>query len=239
MYAPALMTAPALTTGPAPLLATGPTWPGDWSTFWPDMVIGCITGLIIGLALWLLDIWAAQRHSRKVARRVSLRIVQPLLLVLQRPTYTQGFSEIAVLPRKHRTALSLIEQSDLDDWHEELATELTETLRDYRGRLWNLQADADDLEQAVERWFTVHRTPPVVREWVEARLLGASDDYLRAMVRAEDDYDEIAATGGQIVASRLVRKHARAYGQALRKADRTRQGLMPILIENVRRRSNR
>ena len=30
---------------------------------------------IIGLALWLLEIWADQRHSRKVARRVSLRIV--------------------------------------------------------------------------------------------------------------------------------------------------------------------
>ncbi|QNN82392.1 hypothetical protein H3H54_15510 [Brachybacterium sp. Z12] len=226
-------------TAPAPLLATGPTWPGDWSTFWPDMVIGCITGLLIGLALWLLQIWADQRHSRKVARRVSLRIVQPLLLALQRPTYTQGFSEISVLPRRHRAALSLIEQSDLDDWHEELATELTETLRDYRGRLWNLQADADDLEQAVERWFAVHRTSPVVREWVEARLLGASEDYLRAMVRADDDYEPIAAAGAQIVTSRLVRKHARAYGHALRKADRTVQNLMPILIENVRRPANR
>lgn len=230
---------PTLLANPSAPLATGPTWPGDWSTFWPDMVIGCVTGLIIGLALWLLQIWADQRHARKVSRRVSLRIVQPLLLVLQRPTYTQGFSEISVLPRKHRTALSLIEQSDLDDWHEELATELTETLRDYRGRLWNLQADADDLEQAVERWFTVHRTSPVVREWVEARLLGASEDYLRAMVRSEDDYEAIAAAGSQIVSSRLVRKHARAYGQALRKADRTMQNLMPILIENVRRPANR
>lgn len=203
------------------------------------MVIGCTTGLIIGLALWLLQIWADRRHSRKVTRRVSLRIVQPLLLALQRPTYTQGFSEISVLPRKHRTALALIEQSDLDDWHEELSTELTESLRDYRGRLWTLQADAEDLEQAVERWFTIHRTSPVVREWVEATLLGASEDYLRAMVRSEDDYTQIAGSGAQIVGSRLVRKHARAYGRALRRADRTVQNLMPILIENVRRRSNR
>lgn len=237
---PPLLPAPLpLHAAPAPLRAAGPTWPGDWSTFWPDMVIGCVTGLIIGLALWLLQIWADQRHARKVTRRVSLRIVQPLLLALQRPVYTQGFSEIAVLPRKHRTALTLIEQSDLDDWHEELATDLTESLRDYRSRLWNLQADADDLEQAVERWFTVHHTSPVVREWVEARLLGASEDYLRAMVRAEDDYASIASAGSQIVSSRLVRKHARAYSQSLRKADRTVQTLMPILIENVRRRANR
>lgn len=224
---------------PDALTAAGPSWPGDWSTFWPDMVIGGVTGLIIGLALWLLQLWVDRRHSRTVARRVSLRIVQPLLLVLQRPTYTRGFSEISVLPRKHRTALTLIEQSDLDDWHEELATELTETLRDYRGRLWTLQADADDLEQAVERWFTVHRTSPVVREWVEARLLGASEDYLRAMVRSEDDYAQIAASGERIVNSRLVRKHARAYAHSLRRADRTVENLMPILIENVRRRANR
>ncbi|WP_422115911.1 hypothetical protein [Brachybacterium sp. UNK5269] len=223
----------------SPLLAQGPSWPGDWSTFWPDMVIGCITGLIIGLALWLLDIWANRRHSRKVARRVSLRIVQPLLLTLQRPLYTQSFTEIAELPRKHRSALALIEQSDLDDWHEELATELTETLRDYRSRLRNLQADADDLEQAVERWFTVHRTRPVVREWVEAALLGASDDYLRAMAPADADYGAIAEAGATIVTSRLVRKHARAYAHSLRKADTTVQHLMPILIENIRRRSNR
>lgn len=224
---------------PSPVLAAGPTWPGDWSTFWPDMVIGCVTGLLIGLALWLLQIWAEERHARKVTRKVSLRIVQPLLLTLQRPVYTQGFSEIAELPRKHRTALALIEQSDLDDWHEELATELTESLRDYRSRLWNLQADAGDLEQAVERWFTVHRTSPVVREWVEAKLLGASEDYLRAMVRTEDDYDAISAAGTQIVSSRLVRKHARAYNHSLRRADRMVQTLTPILIENVRHRANR
>lgn len=71
------------------------------------MVIGCITGLIIGLARWLLQIGADRRHSLTMTRQVSLRIVPPLL-VLQRLPYTQGFGEISVLPRGHRTVQSLI-----------------------------------------------------------------------------------------------------------------------------------
>lgn len=226
-------------TDPLTVLAAGPEWPGDWSTFWPDMVIGCLTGLIIGLALWLLQVWADQRQSRQTARRVSLRIVQPLLLLLQRPALGQSFNDLGKLPRKHRMSLDLIEGSDLDDWHEERATELTEAVRDYRTRLRTFEADADDLAQAVDRWFTVHRTGPVVREWVEARLLGASDDYLRALVPETTDYDRIAEAGEAVVTNRLVRKHARQYRQSERRADRTVQTLLPILIASVRSTSAR
>lgn len=222
-----------------PVLAGGPPWPGDWSSFWPDMVIGCLTGIIIGLAFWLLDVWANQRHSRKTARRVSLRIVQPLLLILQRPTIAQSFTELGELPRKHRLALELIEDSDLDDWHEERPTELTEAVRDYRTRLRTLKADADDLEQTVDRWFTVHRTRPMIREWVEARLLGASDDFLRALIPDTEDYETVEAEGEAVVGNRLVRKHARAYRQAERRADNAVKALMPILIANIRATSAR
>ncbi|GAB2541797.1 hypothetical protein [Brachybacterium huguangmaarense] len=225
---------------PSPvLLAGGPPWPGDWSSFWPDMVIGCLTGLIIGLALWLLELWTSQRHSARTARRVSLRIVQPLLLILQRPSLGQSFNDLGELPRKHRLALEVIEGSDLDDWHEERATELTEALRDYRTRLRTFHADADDLEQAVDRWFTVHRTGPVVREWTEARLLGASPDYLRMLVPEDRDYDRIAEEGESAVTNRIVRKHARAYRQSERRADNAVARLLPILIQNVRERAAR
>lgn len=214
---------------------TGAAWPADWSTLVPDLIVAVVTGLLIGLVLWLLQLIYERRRNADVARRISLRIVQPLLLVLQAPSYVLSFTDMSALPRKHQAAFNIIENSDLDEWHETRPTKLTRSLMSYRSVLRDYQQDANDLAQAVERWFNVHEADPRVRQWVAGKLLGANIEVLRDSSNGKTDYQDLVRDGERVLEQRLVSKHARAFRTAQRRADNAVGRLLPILIEHIRR----
>ena len=100
----------------------------SWATFVPDLIVGVLTGAVVGAAFYAYERGAEGRRQRHDARVVSSRIVQPLLLVLQRPEHLSSYESVVPIPRKLVRALSIVEQADVDLWHETSPSELTKRL---------------------------------------------------------------------------------------------------------------
>lgn len=209
-------------------------WPANWETFIPDLIVGAITGVVIGVFVLLLQLGVERRGRRRLARQASLRTVQPLLLLLQRPKYFPSYTNIA-LPRKHRSALDFIEGAQLDEWHEQRPTELTRRLMRYRSILRDFDRDGDNLSQALERWFAIHGPEPKVRQWVTAKLLGAGEYVLKDIPRDKTERRRISRDADEVLDHRNIRKSAGAYRQAERRAEKAMSELLPVLIAEVRK----
>ncbi|MDQ1138554.1 hypothetical protein QE410_003353 [Microbacterium sp. SORGH_AS 1204] len=214
-----------------------PGWPANWSSLVPDLIVATVTGLALGLALWLFQRSVERRSQQVLATRTSRRLVQPLLLVIQRPTYVPNYQDLGLLSRKNRAALELLERSELDSWHETQPTELTNALVTCRARLRDFERDAQDVRDAVERWFRLHSAPPGVREVVTARILGAELHELEAVAGGRKNLASIQPDVAVVLGSRLVKRHFRAYRAAEGRTERSIAALLDILILEIRRRS--
>lgn len=223
-----------VTSNTTALPTTLAVWPPDWSTLVPDLIVGAATGAVIGLALYLIQLSVQRRTDRRLARRESLRLVRPLLLILQRPTYLENFTVLGELSAMHRDASDLIASSTLDEWHELEATSLTDALMLYRERMQDLERDARVLRQAVDRWFVIHNGEQDVKAWVTAHLLGAGESYLKSIPAEPGGYVALEEKGRAVVDSRLVKRHVRLARKASRRVDRARAELVPILVDAVR-----
>ena len=211
----------------------------DWSTFLPDLIVGALTGGVVGLALYIIERRAAAASRKNEAKTVSRRLVHPLLLVLQRPGLFADFTSIVPIPSKPKQALQLIEAADVDLWHETAPSDLTTGLRRYRSALWDLETDAANLQDAVQRWTDIHTDSPKVAEYAIARLLDAprrhldgffADSSVRASVEDEVDL---------MLDSKFVKKHASAYRGAINRVQRAQESLVAVLIDEMRDRSTR
>lgn len=146
----------------------------NWETFVPDLIVGVVTGAVVGLVVLGYERLSAARRRREDARTTSLRIVHPLLLALQRPIYVWNYSSVLPLPQRWARALELVEASDLDSWHHVAPTDLTRVLLRFRSRLWDLRADAEDLIAAVDRWDRLQARDPKEVEYGLALILEGS-----------------------------------------------------------------
>jgi hypothetical protein len=157
------------------------------------------------------------------------------LLILQRPTYVPNYTSLGELARKQHATLVLLEESELDSWHETKPTELTEALVRCRTRLRDFERDAQDLNDAVERWFRLHPAPVGVREWVIGHVLGAEEHELRALTPAGAHIPTVRAHAKTALESRLLKRHFRAYRAAEGRTERSIAALLDILVLEIRR----
>lgn len=206
----------------------------SWDSFVPDLIVGAVTGALVGVALLLIQRNVERRGARSLARRESIRLVQPLLLALQSKRYQKGFADVAMLPAKHREAFLLIDEARLDEWNETLPTPLTVALMKYRSRLRDWTSDARALDEAVEFHSKRWTTTPGVEAWVRARILGAGSLELKALTPAGVSYSDLLSAGERALGSRGVRTRAASYRQALHRTTKAADELIPILVRVIR-----
>lgn len=209
---------------------------GDWSTFVPDLVVGAVTGALVGLALYVFERRAAAASRAAEARAVSRRLVHPLLIVLQRPELLEDYTSIVPLPSKPRRALELLEGADVDLWHETAPTTLTTNLLRYRSALWDLETDAENLKDAVQRWSGIHADDERVSLYATAKILGAPKQYLDAKFGDPSTREAFERDGNRLLGSKFVKKHAAAYRGALNRVERAQDSLVAVLIDEIRAR---
>ncbi|MCK2031672.1 hypothetical protein [Microbacterium sp. KSW4-4] len=212
--------------------STGP-WPPDLSTLIPDLTVALATGVFIGIVLYLYQRGIERRQKRILVERVSRRLVEPMLYVLQRPHYVPDYSALGVLSNKHRTTLDILENSELDDWHETSPTQLTRALVDTRTKLRDLEVDSQNVRDAVERWFRIHPAPPGTREWVVGYIRGAKEHELKLITKPLIK-QPISAAVEDSLTSRLVKRHFASVRAAENRAFRSISELLEILIVEVR-----
>lgn len=206
----------------------------NWSSFIPDLIVGVVTGAVVGLALYIYESKTSERRRREEARAVSRRIVQPMLLVLQRPDFEHEYQRLTPLPRKLVRAIGLIEGSDLDHWHDIEPTDLTRRLLRFRSAAWDLREDAQDLEEAIRRWARLHAEHERSAEYATALVLDAPHQYLHEAFPDEHKRADIATEAESLIASHFVKLHARKYRKASGRVERAKESLIEVLVEHIR-----
>lgn len=206
----------------------------NWEAFVPDLIVGVVTGGVVGLVLLAYERRSGKRRRRDEARAVGLRLVHPLLLALQRPTYTTTYSGVLPLPAKLTRALDLIEASDLDALHDIEPTELTRRIRKFRSCMWDLRADAEDLDQAISRWGRLHARDADEVEYGMAIILGASGSYLSETFPESGVRERLSGAAGRMQDNRVVKKHARKYRKARARVERATEDLLGELVERIK-----
>lgn len=206
----------------------------NWSTFIPDLIVGVVTGAVVGLAFYVYESKSAETRRRDEARAVSRRIVQPLLLVLQRPDFEREYQRITPLPRKFVRAIDVIEGSDLDHWHDIAPNDLTSRLLRFRSAAWDLREDAHDLDEAIRRWARLHAHHDRTAEYATAKVLDAPRQYIHEAFPDENELAEVASETEGLLASHFVKLHARKYRKAYGRVERAKESLIGVLIEHIR-----
>lgn len=206
----------------------------NWETFIPDLIVGVVTGGVVGLVLLGYERRSGKRRRREEARAVGLRLVHPLLLALQRPTYTNSYSGILPLPAKLTRALDLVEASELDALHDIEPTELTRRIRKFRSCMWDFRADAEDLDQAISRWGRLHAGSPDEVEYGIAKILGAPASYLAEAYPEPGARERLSVAAAHMQENRVVKKHARKYRKAQSRVERATEELLVELVERIK-----
>lgn len=206
----------------------------NWNSFVPDLVVGIVTGAIVGIALFLVQRRVERRTASSLAQRESVRLVQPLLLALQRKRYNKGLTDVALLPGKHREAFLLINEVQLDEWHETSPTPLTESLIRYRSRLRDWATDAKVLSEAIEFHFARRSAIPALEDWVKAKLLRAGSLELKKITPPGFSYAAFSAQGELALRSKGIGSQASKYRQASIRTGKITDELIPILINHMR-----
>lgn len=201
----------------------------EWSTFLPDIIVGIVTGGTVAAVLEYFSRSRDRLDSETSARTASEQVVHRLLRTLQLPENFSGDASIALLPRKWDRALGILEGSALDDWFEKAPTVLTVGLIELRSRLRDLDADAEDLGLAVERWVATHATAPGVSKFIHAKIAAAPSWYFERSWPLVESRATIAAESEAALDSSYVKRHLNRYRQADNRT-RTHAGkLLPLL----------
>ncbi|MER6975138.1 hypothetical protein ABT304_29030 [Nocardioides sp. NPDC000445] len=208
----------------------------NWSSFVPDLIVGAVTGSLVALALYIFERRAATERRKAEARAVSRRLVHPLLMVLQRPRLLEDYTSIVPIPKKSKRALELIENADLDLWHEIAASDLTANLWRFRSALWDLETDAENLHDAVRRWSAIHSQNSDTANYATAKLLGAPRQYLEENFADPATRPIIEGEAKRLLGSKFVKKHAAAYRRARGRVERAQESLVQVLIIEIRAR---
>lgn len=202
--------------------------------FYSRLNCWCHDWRVVGLVLLMVERRVAEGRRRVEVRLRRRRIVQPLLLVLQRPEYARNFDTVSPINRKWQRALSIIEGSELDSWHELEPTDLTSALLRFRSAIWDLREDADDLGQAIARWRAIHERVEGASEFATARILGANEQYLRERFPTARVASPVVVDSDRMRENRLVKRHERKHRKAARRVDRMAGVVLDELVELIR-----
>lgn len=216
------------------LEASGSVFPPDWSAMIPDLIVALATGVAVGIAILVAERMSTSKAEKRRLERLGTRLVHPLLLVLQRPEHFPRFDQIGKLKKKQREALKILEDPDLDDWHETSPTPLTRALVKYRNALRDQRHDREDLAQAIQDWGRIHGKEPRIVDYSEARLLDAHDQSLREhfpdreeLLRLEGEFERVRKHGH-------VKSHARALRGALGRSERAQASAHTELVARMK-----
>ncbi|MHA7264109.1 hypothetical protein ACX80W_13000 [Arthrobacter sp. TMN-37] len=214
--------------------ASSSAFPPDWSTVIPDLIVALVTGVAVGVAILIVERMSAVKAEKRKLEQLGTRLVHPLLLVLQRPVYFPRFDQIGELEKKQREALNILEDPDLDDWHDTSPTPLTKALVKYRNALRDQRHDREDLAQTIRDWERLHGREPKIVEYSEARLLDANEQALRDLfpdkaerLRLEVEFLKVREHGH-------VKSHGRAFRGARSRSDRAQRDAHNELVERMK-----
>lgn len=205
----------------------------SFATFVPDLIVGLLTGVVVGAVFIAYERTLTARREATEIRVHSTRLVQPLLLAVQRleePRYESPLQ----LPRRIDRALALVEASDLDRWNELADTPLIRALFEFRDAAWDLREDAYDLDVAIQRWQRLHETVPGTVAYGTAQLLEAPRQYLRELVPDVDARQELEEAAAAFRESRLVKRHARHFRKGRARTQRALDALHEVLVTEIR-----
>lgn len=205
----------------------------SFDTFLPDLLVGLLTGVVVGAVFIIYERALAAKREAAEAKRHAARLVHPLLLAIQR-LEEPNYESVLALPRRIDRALSLVEGSDLDRWNELTESSLITKLFAFRGAAWDLREDAHDLDVAMRRWQRLHEAVPGTVEYVTAVLLGAPIQYLVELVPDRERRRSMSEAADVCLASKFVKEHARHYRKALARTRRTLDALQRELVVAVR-----
>lgn len=210
----------------------------NWSSLIPDLIVAIVTGIVVGIVLLLADRHSVAKSEKRRFERVGARLVHPLLLVMQRPEYLHRRDRISELSKKHRESLKILEDPDLDDWHESEKKTITLSLIKYRNALRDQLHDREDLAQSLDYWNRIHGKDPLVPGYIEARLSGANEQELRDLFPNKDRRDILSSEFDRARQHRLVKLHARAFRAALRRTEKAQTSAYNELLIQIRQISN-
>lgn len=205
----------------------------SFATFWPDLIVGLATGVVVGAVFIAYERSLAARREAAEIRSHSTRLVQPLLLAIQR-LEEPSYESVLPLPRRIDRALALVEASDLDRWNELADTSLIKALFEFRDAAWDLREDAHDLDVAIQRWQRLHETVPGTIEYGTAQLLDAPSQYLVGLVPDREERQKLGESAEAFRESRLVKKHARHFRKGMARTQRALDALQEGLVAEIR-----
>jgi hypothetical protein len=200
----------------------------------PDLIVALVTGVSVGVAILIVERMSASKAEKLKLEQLGTRLVHPLLLVLQRPVYFPRFDQIGELQKKQREALKILEDPDLDDWHETSPTPLTGALVKYRNALRDQRHDREDLAQTIRDWERIHGKEPKIVDYSEACLLDANEQALRDLfpdkaerLRLEIEFEKVRGHGH-------VKLHARAFRGARARSERAQRDAHNELVARMK-----
>lgn len=209
-------------------------FPPDWSTVIPDLIVALVTGVTVGATILIAERVSASRAESKRIERIGVRLVHPLLLVLQRPVYYPKFEDIGQLKKKQREALEILEDPDLDDWHEASPTQLTSALVKYRTALRDQRHDREDLVQVIRDWERIHGKEERIYEYASARIQEVNEHALRNLFPEKNERDSLEDEYTKMRKHGHVKSHARAYRRALARSERALGTAHEELVAQIR-----
>lgn len=216
----------------------GPAFPLDWATVIPDLLVALVTGITVGVTILIAERISDSRAESRRLERIGTRLVHPLLLVVQRPEHYPRLDDIGRLRKKQREALKILEEPDLDDWHEASPTQLTSALVKYRNALRDQRHDREDLFQAIRDWERIHSKEERIVEYVAARMQQANEQALRDLFPEKTERTNLEGEYESIREHRHVKSHARAFRRALARSERAQGIAHKELVARIRATSN-
>lgn len=196
----------------------------DWSAMIPDLIVAVVTGVAVGVTILFAERLSASKAEKRRLERIGTRLVHPLLLIVQRPEHFPRFDHIGKLTKKQSEALDILEDRDLDDWHEATPTPLTRALVKYRNALRDQRHDREDLAQALRDWGRMHSKEQRVVEYSEARLLDANQEVIRDLFPDKVERQCLESEFEKVREHGHVKRHARAFRGARARSERA-QGI--------------
>lgn len=182
-----------------PIALTGALWPPDWSQFIPDAILTVITGLGLGLLLYLIQRTAETRAVRRFARnswRLS-RTTVGAAVAIPINHEENGVDLLVFVNYYFSPVLEAGQKLDVAEWSDALSDDkelkaLAALLEDIP-RLRRLAGELrSECHQAVHRAGTMPGYASRFYEFAQLMILGVPDP-ARVLLVANDQWSEIAA----------------------------------------------
>lgn len=204
----------------------------------PDLIVALVTGVAVGVAILIVERMSASRAEKRKLEQLGTRLVHPLLLVLQRPVYFPRYDRIGELQKKQREALKILEDPDLDDWHETSPTPLSKALVKYRNALRDQRHDREDLAQSIRDWERIHGKELNIVDYSEACLLDAHEQALRDLFPDKAERQRLEIEFQKVREHGHVKLHARAFRGALARSERAQRDAHNELVARIKETSS-